>query len=322
MATMKDVAKLAGVSVGTVSRYINNAEGLKENTKQAVEQAIKELNYIPNEYAKWLKMKTTQTVVLLIPSVWNPFFSEFAYHVEQTLSANNYKMILCNSGHDTSRELEYIKMVVQNKVDGIIGITYNNIDDYISKQLPFVSIDRYFNQKTSYVTTENYQGGRLAATKLLAKGASKLAYIGDYNEYPNDTVNRRLGFKERVREASVPYHEIFEHEPLLDLERRVNELINMGVDGIFCVTDTMVLKVLEILKSKQVKVPEEIQLIGYDGMNLSENQPLGISTIVQPIELMAQEAVEIILKKISNPKLGPVVKSLPVTYREGWTTKN
>lgn len=321
MTTMKDVSKLAGVSVGTVSRYVNNATSLKKQTKEAVKKAIEELNYIPNNYAKGLKMNSTHTIVLLIPSVWNPFFSEFAYYVEQNLSKKNYKMILCNSGHDTEKELQYIKMVVQNKVDGIIGITYNNIDEYISENLPFVSIDRYFNNKTSYVTTENYTGGKLAAKKLVEKGSKTLAYVGDFNQFPNDTVNRRKGFKDYVLSKNLSYYEIFEQEPLMNLDQHVGELIDSNVDGIFCVNDGMALRVIKLINKRKIKIPEQVQVIGYDGLNIFENEPLGISTIVQPVELMAKKVVDIVLQKISNRGLDPIIERLPISYREGKTTK-
>ena len=95
MSTIKEVAKRAGVSVGTVSKVINNIE-VKPKTKQAVELAIKELNYQPNVYARGLKVSRTNTVALILPTVWHPFFGELAYNIEKNLRQHEYKMILCN----------------------------------------------------------------------------------------------------------------------------------------------------------------------------------------------------------------------------------
>ena len=106
LSTIKEVAKRAGVSVGTVSKFINNIE-VKPKTRMAIEAAIKELNYEPNIYARGLKMNRTNTIALILPTVWHPFFSELAYNIEKNLRALNYKMILCNSEGDYKIEDVY-----------------------------------------------------------------------------------------------------------------------------------------------------------------------------------------------------------------------
>ena len=131
MPTMKDVAKLAEVSVGSVSKYFNGI-ALKEKTKLAIEKAVKELNYEPNIYAKGLKINRTNTVVLIIPSIWNPFFSELTFHIEKELRKHEIKLILYNSENSIENEIQFITMSRQNKVDGIIAVAYSNIDEYIS----------------------------------------------------------------------------------------------------------------------------------------------------------------------------------------------
>ncbi|MDY5350760.1 MAG: LacI family DNA-binding transcriptional regulator, partial [Lactobacillus johnsonii] len=191
MATMKDVAQRAGVSLGTVSRVINHAHGIKPITLEKVEKAIEELHYIPDEYARGLKTQSSRTVALILPSIWYPFFSEFGYYVEKALDQRDYKLLLCNSDGNPQEENKYIKMVKQNKIDAIIAITYSDIDQYIDSNIPFVSLDRYFKQKVSYVASDNYQGGRIAAQELVKRGANHLAYIGSHSRYPNDTMRRR-----------------------------------------------------------------------------------------------------------------------------------
>lgn len=141
---MKDVANLAGVGVGTVSRFINGTK-VKDSTYQKVSEAIKTLDFIPDETARGLKSSMTNTVALILPTIWHPFFSEFAYHVEKFLSQNKYKLYLCNSDGQSEKEIEYIKMVDQNRCDGIIAITYTDIENCISDGLPFVSIDRFLH---------------------------------------------------------------------------------------------------------------------------------------------------------------------------------
>lgn len=323
MATMKDVAQRAGVGVGTVSRVINRVPGVKESTLIKVNQAIKELNYIPDEYARGLKTKSSRTIALILPSVWYPFFSEFAYYVEKRLGKENYKLLLCNSNDNPTEEAKYIKMLKQNKIDAIIAITYSDIEQYIYSNIPFVSLDRYFDKKVSYVTSDNYEGGKLAARKLLEHGARSLAYVGSHSKYPNGTMLRRDGFRDYLENIGIDYKEIFLQEPVNDFTPYILEMLKVHpkIDGIFCHTDSLLLKLRKILNQYGYRVPEDIQLIGFDGMNLSSDLPLGISTIAQPVEQLANGAVDLVLRKIVDPSLKNEAKMYPVRYVDGNTTK-
>lgn len=323
MATMKDVAQRAGVGVGTVSRVINRVPGVKESTLIKVNQAIKELNYIPDEYARGLKTKSSRTIALILPSVWYPFFSEFAYYVEKRLDKENYKLLLCNSNDNPTEEAKYIKMLKQNKIDAIIAITYSDIEQYIYSNIPFVSLDRYFDKKVSYVTSDNYEGGKLAARKLLEHGARSLAYVGSHSKYPNGTMLRRAGFRDYLENIGIDYKEIFLQEPVNDFTPYILEMLKVHpkIDGIFCHTDSLLLKLRKILNQYGYRVPEDIQLIGFDGMNLSSDLPLGISTIAQPVEQLANGAVDLVLRKIADPSLKNEAKMYPVRYVDGNTTK-
>ena len=320
---MKDVAQRAGVGVGTVSRVINRVPGVKESTLIKVNQAIKELNYIPDEYARGLKTKSSRTIALILPSVWYPFFSEFAYYVEKRLGKENYKLLLCNSNDNTTEEAKYIKMLKQNKIDAIIAITYSDIEQYIYSNIPFVSLDRYFDKKVSYVTSDNYEGGKLAARKLLEHGARSLAYVGSHSKYPNGTMLRRAGFRDYLENIGIDYKEIFLQEPVNDFTPYILEMLKVHpkIDGIFCHTDSLLLKLRKILNQYGYRVPEDIQLIGFDGMNLSSDLPLGISTIAQPVEQLANGAVDLVLRKIVDPSLKNEAKMYPVRYVDGNTTK-
>ena len=218
MATMKDVAALANVGVGTVSRVLNSSGSVKESTRRKVEAAMKELNYIPNAYARGLKMNKTNTVALIIPTIWHPFFSEFAYYVESNLAEHKYKMLLCNSDVSSDKELEYIQMVQENKVDGIIGITYSDLDNFVSSHLPFVTIDRHFKEETVCVTSDNFHAGQLAVEKLVEKGCHKLGYIGTHSRFPTETTKRRDGFKAKAEQMGMPYAIYDGEDPVIEFK--------------------------------------------------------------------------------------------------------
>ncbi|ELB28112.1 hypothetical protein OK3_05437 [Enterococcus faecium EnGen0036] len=218
--TMKDVAALAGVGVGTVSRVINGVK-VKEVTKEKVMAAISELNYEPDEYARGMKTNSSNTIALILPTIWHPFFSEFAYYVEEALSQKNYKLFLCNANGSAEKEKEYIQMVKQSKVDGIIGITYSDIDKYVSSNLPFVSIDRHFSEQVSYVTADNYLGGQIAAQELLTRNCKNLCYVGGVSPYPNETNNRKAGFYNICEENKIAVKVLDMPEPISNLEEQL-----------------------------------------------------------------------------------------------------
>ncbi|MGT2712719.1 LacI family DNA-binding transcriptional regulator [Streptococcus oriscaviae] len=320
--TMKDVARVAGVSVGTVSRVINNESGIKESTLQKVHAAIKELNYIPDVYARGMKKNRTETVALIIPTVWHPFFGEFAFHVEVELSKRNYKLLLCNiSG--PKREMDYLTMLQQNKVDGIIAITYSPIDDYLSSNIPFVSIDRtYENKEIACVSSDNQAGAELAADILIERGGSQFAFIGGHNKTINETKKRRIYFEKRIREAGYPCYILDLEEPYDDFTEQVEEFLKTHpqIDAIFTINDFAALDTLSILEKLGRRVPEDVQVVGYDGVQMAEERKIFLSTIRQPLEEMAKEAVACLVDIIEK-KERPLQTILPISYVEGKTTK-
>ena len=323
MATMKDVAALAKVGVGTVSRVLNSSGSVKESTRRKVEAAMKELNYIPNAYARGLKMNKTNTVALIIPTIWHPFFSEFAYYVESNLAEHKYKMLLCNSDVSSDKELEYIQMVQENKVDGIIGITYSDLDNFVSSHLPFVTIDRHFKEETVCVTSDNFHAGQLAVEKLVEKGCHKLGYIGTHSRFPTETTKRRNGFEKQAKQSGIPYAIYDGEDPVMEFKQEIRTFFekNPDVDGVFAHTDFIALDILEVLDELKRKVPEEVQIIGCDGIKMEAGRKQFLSTIRQPVDLMAKAAVEKIIQVIDGEPVKTKI-TLPVHYLEGSTTKN
>ncbi|WP_294390165.1 LacI family DNA-binding transcriptional regulator [uncultured Clostridium sp.] len=325
MVTIKEVAKEAGVSVGTVSNVINNIQ-VKPSTKAKVDEAIKKLNYEPNIYARGFKMNRTNTVAVILPTIWNPFFSELAYNIEKNLRKAGMKMIICNSNKDNKAEVEYISMAKQNKMDGIIAITYSDIDEYVSERIPFVSIDRYFSKDITYVCSNNFEGGRLAAEKLVEFGCERIAYIGRGSKINNATRKRKDGFISYCKEKSIDY-DICE---LLGSDEEFNELLDefiaknfkkdIKIQGVFAVTDEQAVDFINKLKEYNIEVPKDVQVVGFDGSKSSAKDIIKISTIRQPVELIAEESVKALVNIIENNKVEKEI-ILPVTFVEGYTTR-
>lgn len=322
MPSIKDVANLAGVAVGTVSRVINNSGAVKPATRRKVEKAIQELNYIPNEIARNFKMRKSKMVALLLPSIWHPFFSELAYYIEDELDREGFKLMLCNSGGKPEKELYYLDMLQQNKVAGIVGITYNDIENYVSNDIPIVSIDRHFNKKITCVTSDNYEGGRLALRELVKAGAKKIAFMGSITSVFSETMNRREGFIQEARAMGVDYVVYEKPDPIEDDDAYYGEFLNQhrDVDGIFAITDMFAAKYIERAGRQGIRVPEDVKVIGYDGIQDHPYFHPILSTIRQPVEEMARTTIRLLFKKIDGETLDREVYRLPVVFRQGETT--
>lgn len=329
MATIKDVAKRAGVSVGSVSNFINNIE-VKPKTRLAIEKAIEELNYEPNMYARGFKKNKTNTVALIIPSVWHPFFGEVTYNIEKSLRKYDMKMILCNTEDDYEIELNYIAMAKQNKVDGIIAMTYSDVDKYISANLPLISIDRYFSEDITHVTSDNFKGGRIAAEELVKAGCKNLAFIGSGSSIDNSTRKRRKGFESYCEENRITYKICDNLDINKDFNCVLDDFINSNfkqekkVDGIFTITDDHAIDVIDRLKAINIDVPNDVQIIGYDGRRTSRDDVIKISTIKQQVELIAKAAVEALMELIDKKERKKEKRKeilIPVKFIKGYTTK-
>jgi LacI family transcriptional regulator len=322
MSSIKDVANLAGVAVGTVSRVINNSGAVKPATRRKVEQAIQELNYIPNEIARNFKMRKSKMVALLLPSIWHPFFSELAYYIEDELDREGFKLMLCNSGGKPEKELYYLDMLQQNKVAGIVGITYNDIENYVSNDIPIVSIDRHFNKKITCVTSDNFEGGRLALRELVKAGSRKPAFLGSITSVFSETMIRKEGFIQEAKTMGVDYVVYEKTDPVLDDDAYYGEFLKeyRDVDGIFAITDMFAAKYIERAGRLGIRVPEDVKVIGYDGIQDHPYFHPILSTIRQPVEEMARTTIRLLFKKIDGETLDREVYRLPVMFRQGETT--
>lgn len=320
--TMKDVALEAGVALGTVSKVINGLP-VGESYRVRVEDAIKKLDYHVNSYAQGLKANKTYTIALLIPNTYHPFFGSLAYQINLSLLKRNYRMLLCSTEYDPSLEQEYVKMVQQNKVDGIIGLTYNP-DLQVDPAIPFVSIDRTIDPHIPCVASDNFAGGQMAAEKLADLGCKNVAFLRVGSSLTNEPNKRKAGFENGclARDLSYSMKILNDGDSLDEFTSFLNEHFHDGkldFDGIFCVTDRTVFDVRKILAKMNVRVPEDVQMIGFDGIRNFGNGDYVCSTIVQPVSDIAEMCVELLLQENMSAK--PPLVCLPVSYAKGDTTR-
>lgn len=330
MVTIKDVAATAGVSVGTVSRVINNLS-VKEDNRLKTEEAIKKLGYQVNTYARGFKMQQTYTIAMIVPDLINPFFALLVNYVEQTLADIGYKLFICNTYGNAERESAYITIAKQNKVDGMIVLSYSqNGKDLEEAGMPIVSFDRHYKKSISCVSADNSQGGRLAAEKLIETGCKRVIYIRNGSNLEGETLKRGKAFMETCANSGVEAFRMdFGDETTLN-EQQITKIytfleqsVNNGhceYDGIFTSSDIHAVMVVKKLKVMGVRIPEDVQVIGYDGLRILNVGDYPVSSIAQPIQDMAKASVDTLIRLIKKEKkLKDII--LPVKFVEGGTTR-
>lgn len=318
--TMKNVAQEAGVALSTVSKVVNGLP-VGQPYKLRVENAIKKLNYQVNSYAQGLKSSKTYTVALLIPNTQDYFFASLTYHINIALLRKNYKMLLCSTDFNSNQEQEYITMAQQNKVDGIIGLTYNP-ELVIEDNIPYVSIDRSMGPNIPCIACDNFAGGQLAAEKLASLGCKNVAFLRIGSSLNNEPNKRKAGFENGCLSCGLNYEiKILNDGDSYDaFEEFLKDHMDNGhlsFDGIFCVTDTLAYYVIKMLENLHLKVPEDVQVIGFDGIRLFGEDKYVCSTIVQPVQQIAEMCVDMLLE--DKTSLTPLI-CLPVKYGYGGTT--
>lgn len=318
---MKDVARAAGVSLGTVSKVFNHIP-VSRGYREKVEEAARQLGYSVNSYARGLRASKTHTIALILPGLNNMFFAELADHVCNELNRRDHRLLIATTQFDSHAEARCIQMVSQNKVDGIIGLTYA-ADLNVTEGLPYVSIDRFVGPGIPCVASDNYQGGVMAAEKLIELGCRHPLFLRVGSLIRGETDKRGYGFAAACETHGVAYESInFDDlkgfEPALSwLEGHIHGG-RLDYDGIFCCTDLLAHRVCNRLKRHGLRAPEDFQIIGYDGARKFFSEDYFCSTIVQPIRQMAEAAVEILL----NWNHPPALICLPVTYAPGRSTRD
>lgn len=328
MANMNDVASLAGVSRGSVSNYINGRPNRPE-IKHKIEQAIRDLNYIPNATARALKTNRSNYVVFILPTVNTPFFSELSYFIQIELNKFGYKMILCNSNSNYQEEIEYIEMANTQKVAGVITMSYSDISELVAPSIPLVAIEKKISNQFPTIVSDNYAGGHLGAEQLHKRGAKKLLFV---SKAPIKDVSerRRQGFIDYCQENNLRY-DIMLAEDKRDFSSDYdhfidNHLINgkFQFDGVFSDTDEYASDFWHLLVKHQVLVPKDVQIIGFDAAKIYPRQPIFLSAIRQSTEKMAAIAVQKLLTQFKSEKIDKdnLITILPVSYTQGITTKS
>ena len=322
--TLKSIADRLDVSVTTVSRVLNGKSDryrISKETQELINSAAKELNYSPNQLARGLRLKRTNTIGYIIPDISNPFFSSIAKSVEKSARKSGYSILLCDSEENTKIEENLLQLMVDRKVDGLIispvGLEVNHLLKIAQKNIPIVLLDRYFpDLSLPFVTSDNYKGALEAVNMLIDNGHNRIACIqGLINTSPNN--DRVRGYIDAHKQHNLIVDKklivgdsfgeengYIETKLLLKLEDRPT--------AIFAISNLISLGAIRAISEEGLKIPDDISMVSFDDQPYSRFLSTPMTTVSQQNSQIGQIAIKLLIDQIeSNRQLEPKGIFLP-----------
>ncbi|API92000.1 LacI family transcriptional regulator [Virgibacillus pantothenticus] len=308
--TITDVAARAGVSKSTVSQFLNKRfDYMSKETKERVEVAINELEYQPNIIARSLKQRTTRTIGVIVANILHDFSTRVIRAIEDYCHEEDYHVIVCNADDDPVKEKRYIDMLRAKQVDGIIAFpTSKNTalyQDLITEHYPFVFMDRLVpGIETDTVLLNNHEAAQLAVDQLVANGYRKIAMLAPPLYDPiTPRVERIEGYK-----ASLETHDICLNSSyvisarLEEMEEQIEKLLSLSdpPEAILALNDRVMIQLLQYVKDKQIRISDDVAVIGIDDVTFASLYTPALTTIAQPAFEMGKKAAQLLFNQFHN----------------------
>ena len=300
--SLRDVAKAAKVSVGTVSNVLNRPEIVAPTTLNRVQATIKELGFVPNGFARQLRSGYSRTLGLVVPDVGNPFFTEVARGVEDAARKRDYAVFLCNSDESIEKEDRYINVLIEQHVRGVLitpaDVKADRIAALRERGICVTLLDRELKGRNQCsVSVDDVHGGQMGIEYLASLGHKNIAWVCGPENIPQ-VADRGAGVAKAAKVASVEITTV--RVPLMNAakgEEAAREILSMKKlpTAIFCANDLLALGVMRELIAKGKKVPEEIAIIGYDDIEFAPSAAVPLSSISQPAYQIGVTAADLIL---------------------------
>ena len=307
MATIKDVAQAAGVSITTVSHAINGTRRVSDELRERVLKAMKELDYRPNILARGLRLGQTETIGLIVPDNSNLFFAEMARTIEDVGYSSGYSVILCNSDDNVEKQQSYIQVLVAKQVDGIIFISTGEPDwdlkSLADDGVQVVIVDRDVpNVRADIVLLDNEKAGYEATRYLIGLGHRRIACITGPSQL-TPSAQRVDGYRRALIEAGIaldPAYTMTGDFRILGGETAMTSLLNLEPrpSAVFVCNDMMAIGAIRSARSLGLNIPEHVSIVGFDDIPLARAMFPALTTMAQPITGMARIATELLIQRI------------------------
>ena len=312
--TLNDIADLAGVSVSTVSRVLNQKASkyrISSETEEIILQAAARLNYRPNQIARGLRLKKTNTVGVIAPDVSNPFFAYIIKRIQNIAHNLGYSIVVCNTDENLEQEIEHVNVLYRNRVDGLIampvGQEYAHYLDWNEKGTPLVLLDRCFDEVIARsVVVDNYSGSYEAIEHLISHGHRRVAFIqGLPGTYTN---NERLrGYRDALTAHGIPVDDEliaggdFREENGY-METRLLLASSNPPTALFATSDLITLGALKAISEEGLEIPDDVSLIMFDDFDFAPYMKCPLTAVRQPKEMMGEMAVKLLVEQLRGEK--------------------
>ncbi|QGN37078.1 LacI family DNA-binding transcriptional regulator [Klebsiella oxytoca] len=306
--SIQKIARLAGVSVATVSRVLNNSDTVKAKNRERVLQAIKESNYQPNLLARQLRTARSNMILVMVSNIANPFCAEVVKGIEEEAEKNGYRILLCNSGSDLDRSTSGLQLLSGKMVDGIITMNALSSLPELTTMIgdaPWVQCAEYADNGTiSCVGINDVDASQGAVSRLADAGRRRIALINHDLSYRYSRLRER-GYKSVLHVRQLDYQRVTYASDLSAAAgtKAMEELLAQEErpDAVFAVSDSLAAGALRAIARAGLRVPEDIAVIGFDGTELAEVVSPQLTTVEQPSRAIGRTAVTLLMKRIDNP---------------------
>lgn len=304
MKSIREIAKLSGVSTATVSRYVNNTGTVSQEKAKSIQVVIDKYGYVPNEHVKAIFTGKSKDIGLIVQNVTNPFFSELVDGIMKVSTKAGHTIIVCNAMGDEHKELEYYNSMQQKRVSGLIVVNTCNPDIYKTNTIPLTAVDRRI-ANSNFIKVENELGISKFLNNFNARKFKKPLFIESTN-YNQSSIERKKGTETYFALANIHLDEAkVDDENTQVSEEIIDNMINN--DLIICWNDLVAHKVISGLTKRGVKVPADISVIGYDNIQINNFFAYDLSTIDQEISDIAKQSVQTLLDTIATNEIRDIV---------------
>lgn len=310
MVNIKDIARECKVSVAAVSRALNDSKGISRETRELILKVCAEKGYRPNLAARSLILKKTNMIGLVIPDITNHYYAYIIKGVSAYLEKLGYGLVLCNSDRNKANEGMYCDFLAEKRVDGVILIPIRpRKDDYkvfAKYAIPLVLVDNNVHDlNVSFIANDNYVGARKIVRHMIARGYRRLGVI--LGDPASSASNDRLrGYLDVLRENGIEADDslrIYSKATFDDGYRYAPELIERGADAIFAINDMVALGVLKYCHEKEINIPRDLGLAGYDDIEQARMLTIPLTTVNQQKFAVGEKAAEVLIGEINNPDM-------------------
>ena len=307
-ATIKEIASIAKVSAVTVSRALNNKPDISAETKERILTIAKRVRYTPNSLARSMITRTTKTIGLIMPNSKDPFFAEVTHGICNKLRRHGYSTVLCTSEDDADQEMALMRLLQEKRVDGLLLYPLQQDERYVHELehigVPYVLLNRHTKAlKCDYVMNDNVSGAFEAVNHLIEGGHKKIVYVCAWPK-ASSAHERIMGCKQAIRSHGLPpsaLQIVYCEDTIESCYQLVKQLIaHNDLRAIFVWDDRMALGALKAIHERGLRLPQDIALVGYDGIEISAHLFPPLTTVLQPSLQIGETAAKILLERLES----------------------